>query len=180
MADYTTAGGGVTVNLGAGTTSGAAGSDTLLGFEDLRGSGFDDALIGNALNNYVAGAAGNDYLAGGLGDDYLDAGAGHDYLVGGVGADILVGNAGQDTFVLRAGDGGNTIDLADVLTDYQDATDSIGLSGGLTFADLVIAQGTGAHVNDTVIQRSSGEYLAVVQNANSATLDIFDFKTVAG
>lgn len=180
MLDYTGAGAAVNVSLGAGTTSGAAGNDIVVGIEDLRGSGSDDALTGNALNNYMAGAAGNDYVAGGFGDDYLDAGTGDDYLVGGAGADILVGNAGQDTFVLRAGDGGGALNLADVLTDYQDSTDSIGLSGGLTYANLVITQGTGSHVNDTVIQRSSGEFLAVVQNVNSTTLDIFDFKTVAG
>jgi len=160
--------------------SGAAGLDILVGFEDLRGSGLDDALVGNTLNNYIAGSEGNDYVAGGLGDDYLDAGAGLDYLVGGVGADILVGNAGQDTFVLRAGDGGNALNLADVITDYQDGTDSIGLSGGLTFGGLTITQGAGAHVNDAVIQRTAtGEYLAIVQNVSAATLDALDFKPVA-
>jgi len=180
MVDYTNAGASVVVNLGTGTTSGAAGIDTLLGFEDLRGSGFDDDLIGNTLNNYIAGAGGNDYVAGGLGDDYLDAGTGHDYLVGGVGADILVGNAGQDTFVLGPGAGGNALTLADVITDYQDGTDSIGLGGGLNFAGLTITQGTGAHVNDAVIQRTAtGEYLAIVQNVSAATLDVLDFKPVA-
>ena len=180
MLDYTSAGAAVTVNLSAGGTSGAAGNDTVLGIEDLRGGGSDDALTGNALNNYVDGSGGNDYLAGGVGDDYLDAGVGDDYLVGGAGADILVGKAGKDTFVLRQGDGGNSIALADVLTDYQDGTDSIGLGGGLTYADLVITQGNGSHVNDAVIQRSSGEYLAIVQNVNAPMLDLFDFKTVAG
>jgi len=99
--------------------------------------------------------------------------------VGGVGAEILVGNAGQDTFVLAPGDGGNALNLAVVLTDYQDGTDSIGLGGGLTFAGLTITQGTGAHVNDAVIQRTAtGEYLAIVQNVNAATLDALDFKLV--
>ena len=180
IADYTSAGGAVVVNLGTGTASGSAGADILVGFEDLQGSGFDDDLIGNTLNNYIAGAGGNDYVAGGVGDDYLDAGTGHDYLVGGAGADSLVGNVGQDTFVLAPGDGGNALNLADIITDYQDGTDSIGLGGGLTFAGLTITQGTGANVNDAVIQRTStGEYLAIVQNVSAATLDALDFKPVA-
>ena len=180
MVDYTSAGASVVVNLGTGTTSGAAGIDTLVGFEDSRGSGFDDDLVGNALNNYLAGAAGNDYVAGGVGADYLDAGAGHDYLVGGAGADILVGSAGQDTFVLAPGSGGNALNLADMITDYQDGTDSFGLGSGLTFASLTITQGTGANVNHAVIQRAAtGEYLAIVQNVSAATLDALDFKPVA-
>jgi Ca2+-binding RTX toxin-like protein len=116
---------------------------------------------GNALNNSITGNAGNNVVSG-LG-----------------GADTLTGGAGQDTFVLRPGDGGSALTLADVITDYQDGTDSIGLGGGLTYAGLTIAQGTGAHANDTIIQRTAtGEYLAVLQNVNSSVLDMLDFKVV--
>jgi Ca2+-binding RTX toxin-like protein len=127
---------------------------------------------GNALNNSITGNAGNNVLSG------LD---GADVLTGDRGADTLAGGAGQDTFVLRPGDGGSALTLADVITDYQDGTDSIGLGGGLTYAGLTIAQGSGAHSNDTIIQRTAtGEYLAVLQNVNSSVLDILDFKSISG
>jgi Ca2+-binding RTX toxin-like protein len=117
---------------------------------------------GNALNNSIAGNAGNNVLSG-LG-----------------GADTLAGGAGQDTFVLRPGDGGSSLSLADLITDYQDGTDSIGLGGGLAYAGLTIAQGTGAHASDTLIQRTAtGEYLAILQNVNSSVLDILDFKSIS-
>jgi len=46
-ADYSTALGPVTVNLATGTATGAAGNDTLINIENVRGTAFDDNLIGN-------------------------------------------------------------------------------------------------------------------------------------
>ena len=145
----------------------------------MLGGGFADTLTGDAGGNWIEGRGGDDTLSGADGNDALFGGAGNDQLMGGVGADVLIGGAGQDTFVLRPGDGGNTLNLADVITDYQDGTDSIGLGGGLSFANLVITQGTGPNVNDTVIQSNSGEYLALLQNVASSAIDNLDFKTVA-
>jgi serralysin len=125
---------------------------------------------GNALANNLTGNLGNNHLSG------LD---GADTLIGARGADTQTGGAGADTFVLRPGDGGGALALADVITDFQNGTDSIGLGGGLTYAGLTIQQGTGANVNHTIIQRTTGEYLAVLQNVNSSVLDPTDFKLVA-
>jgi len=74
----------VTVSLalaGAQNTVGA-GIDTLINFEDLTGSGFNDILTGNALANLLTGGAGNDSLDGGDGSDTLLGGNGGDSLLG--------------------------------------------------------------------------------------------------
>lgn len=73
-ADYSGATGGVVVNLGTGASSGAAGSDSLTGIEEVRGSAFDDILLGDDLNNVLRGNGGSDILSGGGGNDVLFAG----------------------------------------------------------------------------------------------------------
>ena len=59
---YASAGAGVTVSLaisGAQNTGGA-GTDTLLNFENLTGSAFNDTLSGDGNNNTLDGGAGTD------------------------------------------------------------------------------------------------------------------------
>jgi Ca2+-binding RTX toxin-like protein len=71
----------VTVTLatpGAQQNTVNAGLDTLTSIENLVGSGFNDALTGDA---------GANVLEGGLGDDTLNGSAGADTLVGGDGSD---------------------------------------------------------------------------------------------
>lgn len=74
-ADYTGASGSVQVNLTTGAATGAAGNDTLTGFEEIRGGAFNDVLTGDALANTIRGGGGVDILNGGAGNDTLIAGA---------------------------------------------------------------------------------------------------------
>jgi serralysin len=53
-----------------------AGSDTLIGIEGLRGSSFDDVLVGDGGKNVLLGRGGDDLLNGGAGNDTLDGGGG--------------------------------------------------------------------------------------------------------
>jgi Ca2+-binding RTX toxin-like protein len=72
----------VTVNLAAGTVSGA-GNDDLASIEDAFGTNRrhqKDILIGNAAQNLLRGMGGNDTLAGGAGEDFLKGGAGQDTI----------------------------------------------------------------------------------------------------
>jgi len=97
-ATYAGSSAAVTVDLAAGTgVGGDAQGDTLTGVEYLKGSDYNDTLIGDAGANTLDGAAGNDTLNGGDGDDTLTGGAGDDTLVGGLGANVLDGGAGTDT-----------------------------------------------------------------------------------
>lgn len=114
-ADYSDAGGSVTVDLSAGTASGAAGNDTLEGIESIRGSDHADTLIGDDANNT---------LSGGAGDDILDGGAGDDLLVGGAGSNTIEGGAGNDTVTYEGGSAIN-IDLSEGTATDADGTDSI-------------------------------------------------------
>ncbi len=83
---------GVTVDLLNGTASGGDADgpaqivgrgtvirhDILVGFENVRGSSFDDHLIGDAGDNRLSGGAGDDTLTGGRGADRLNGGSGSD------------------------------------------------------------------------------------------------------
>jgi len=66
-----TAGVGVTVDLSKTTaqSTGGSGTDTLLNFENVTGSSYNDTLTGNSGNNTLTGGAGQDTLTGGAGKD---------------------------------------------------------------------------------------------------------------
>jgi hypothetical protein len=73
---------GVTVDLGAGTSTGGSGTDTLSHIEDVSGSSSDDTLTGSSGDNVIYGVDGNDKMSGGAGnidgDDSFDGGGGID------------------------------------------------------------------------------------------------------
>jgi Ca2+-binding RTX toxin-like protein len=84
-ASYAGATAGVTVSLalqGVGQNAVNAGTDTLSGFENLLGSGFNDSLTGDANANVLSGGAGDDTLNPGA-----NAGGTVDLLDGGIGSD---------------------------------------------------------------------------------------------
>ncbi|HVI89161.1 MAG TPA: Ig-like domain-containing protein [Dongiaceae bacterium] len=117
--DYSTASHGVAVDLGLGTATGD-GSDTLVGIENVTGSGFDDTITGNTGSNVLLGGAGNDILHGGDGNDTL---------TGGTGLDQLFGDAGTDTLKWDSADkldGGTGFDTVDA---NLSSTDTIDLRG---------------------------------------------------
>ena len=68
-ADYVGAGGAVTVSLLTNTSSGAAGNDTLVALENIRGGQFADNLTGNSGNNVLSGGPSGDVMSGGGGSD---------------------------------------------------------------------------------------------------------------
>nr|WP_254444637.1 VCBS domain-containing protein [Ruegeria arenilitoris] len=113
-------------------------------------------VYGGSANDLLVGTAAGETLSGGNGDDRLD-GAG--------GIDTLIGGSGADEFILLLGDG------ADVVTDYLDGTDTFGLSGGLSFGDLVIDDGG---TTETTIS-AGGEVLAVVQGVSDDMFGSEDF-----
>ena len=88
LADYSGASAAVSVDQAAGTATGGAGDDTLMGIETVWGSNYDDTLVGDSGANNLLGGAGNDSLDGGLGNDTLNA-TGNDTLQGGGGIDTV-------------------------------------------------------------------------------------------
>jgi Ca2+-binding RTX toxin-like protein len=69
---YAEAGSAVSVSLLSGKATGGAGTDQLLGFENLIGSDFNDSLTGDGGANVLVGGAGDDLLDGQAGVDTAD------------------------------------------------------------------------------------------------------------
>src|SRR6185369_581420 len=93
----------VTIDLTAAVWSYSAGSETVTGFENIRGAGANstgviETLRGNSSNNIIYGNGGNDIIFGEAGLDTLYGGDGDDTLNGGAGTDTLNGDAGNDTY----------------------------------------------------------------------------------
>ena len=144
-----------------------------LGFDEEFFIINDDLNLTTSASDLIAGTGGSDTIDGGAGDDMIFGNEGADTLTGGTGADTLTGGTGADTFVYAQGDGGATIDLADLLTDFEDGIDHIGLTGGLTFADLTIADGGTA--DTTISVTATSEILTMVQNVTADLLTETDF-----
>ncbi|WP_293127991.1 hypothetical protein [Microcoleus sp. bin38.metabat.b11b12b14.051] len=150
---------------------GTDGNDIMTGI-----LGNNIALKGRSGNDILSGNNGNDKLEGGKGQDTLDGGAGNDILEGGKGKDILTGGMGSDLFELEWRSAGNTLELADVITDFQKGADKLNLADGLGLSNVNITQGTGIYAGDTLLQvASTGQYLAVLRGVNYASINVADF-----
>jgi len=161
---------------GNDTLEGGQGNDQLYGEAGndlLEGGNGNDELYGEAGNDFLIGGTGNDILEGGIGNDYLFGGANDDWLNGGSGNDLLEGGIGSDTFVLATGAGFNTIG------DFEISADFLGLSGGLTFDNLLITQGTGVNTNDTLLKiEDTGELLATLSGVQADTITNSHFTVI--
>jgi Ca2+-binding RTX toxin-like protein len=147
-------------NGGSDTISGGDGNDIVYGGDD------NDSLDGGAGADRLYGDAGNDTLIGGEGNDILYGGAGDDLLDGGAGSDRLYGNAGIDTFVLASGMG------RDNIYSFEDGTDAIQLEGGLSFADLEIAE----MGSSTLIKvAATGESIGLLYGVDAGLINGSDF-----
>jgi Ca2+-binding RTX toxin-like protein len=178
---------------------GGVGNDSLLGGvgnDILSGDFGDDILFGEAGNDLVFGDDGNDRLYGGDGFDELNGGIGKDFLYGGNNNDTLFGNNDNDTLYGEAGDdilnGGQGSDVlrgglnndifviavgngSDIVQDFQDGFDKMGLSGGLLFSQLTIL---GSGTNTLIKNTSSGETFATLQNVSSTLITNLDFLVI--
>ncbi|WP_445635620.1 FG-GAP repeat protein [Nostoc sp. DSM 114161] len=131
----------------------------------LFGGNGNDRLNGTPGNDYLKGGNGKDSLNGGNGNDTLTGGNGNDLLSGGFGNDTLTGGNGKDKFVLAATQGTDTI------TDFCKGTDSIALSGGLTFNQLSFS-------GHKIIVTATDEILATLTGINTTTLTAANFSIV--
>ena len=129
-------------NRGEDSLTGGAGNDTVRGGRDndnVFGNDGNDLVNGNRGVDNVDGGAGDDTVRGGMDNDVLLGGEGNDLLTGDFGVDVLIGNAGSDIFTLRTEIAGAA--NADALLDVNVAEgDRIGLTGGVTFANLILQE----------------------------------------
>ena len=141
---------GVVVDMVAGTSTGSAGNDTFVNFEQVAGSNFADIITGDSGDNFLFGLGGGDTLLGGEGNDGFEAGdgddtvmgeAGNDFIDGGLGDDTLNGGAGVDTVSFSSPAGGVSVDLA--------AGTAIGGTGSDTLLGIENVNGTS--FNDAIV-----------------------------
>ncbi len=140
------------------TVMGTSENDNLVGFMA------NDLIYGNRSDDNVFGDDGNDLLYGGKGNDIINGGAGADMIYGNLGDDILIGGLGGDRFNFRSNDGNN------IITDFEDGIDVIGLDRGLGFQQLTISQ----IGNDTRI--SANQLSIVLQGIKESDITVEDFR----
>jgi Ca2+-binding RTX toxin-like protein len=99
----------------------------LLNIENLRGSQFNDKLLGDNGANTLEGEEGSDTLIGRGGWDTLIGDDGNDKLIGGRGGDRLTGGAGADRFIYTSAK--DSVVALDAIMDFQRKQDRIDLSG---------------------------------------------------
>jgi subtilisin-like proprotein convertase family protein len=154
---------------GDDVVKGDSGNDIILGDinnDFLAGNEGNDTIFGNSDNDVLDGNQGNDLLFGGQGSDTLLGGSGQDILSGDIGNDSLIGGVDIDRFDFRPGDGN------DIIADFQDGFDLIGLQDGLAFEQLQIVQ----FGNDTQI--TAPGLTITLQGINVAVLNSADFVAV--
>lgn len=120
------------------------------------------AFANYRFDQVLRGKDSKDTLIGGLGNDLLEGFKGRDTLIGGKGNDILTGGNGEDIFVLQTKSG------KDMITDFQQGYDVLGLSQGLSFSRL------GFSGND-IFLKDTGETLATLSGFNTQTLTAGNF-----
>ncbi len=157
----------------AGSTTDAAYRKAFAGDDVLRGSQFNDRLVGYAGDDKMVGRGGKDELRGLAGADSLDGGrdadrlsggAGRDLIRGGHGDDKLWGGADRDIFVFDRSDG------EDQIADFVDGEDKIEIESGASRFGQLDIRDVGRHVeiafDDTVI---------LVRNADADDFSARDF-----
>ena len=159
-------------NEGADLIFGLFGDDTLYGDQEndsLDGGEGKDLLLGGDGNDVLCGDTDNDTLYGGNGNDILSGGAGNDFLSGDGGDDTLSGGSGSDLFLLNPSLG------SDIITDFRQGEDLIGLNSGLSFAQLTISSSN----NETLIAvTDTNQLLAKLNGVTPGILTASDFTQV--
>lgn len=124
--------------------------ETLSGFENISGTGFNDKIAGDGNANSLYGIGGNDIIRSGGGNDYLSGGDGSDTLYGDAGADTLYGGNGDDILYANANGDGSLYDRL-----YGEAgNDTLYVDSGMATVDTVDGgTGTDILVWNTVLAR---------------------------
>ena len=159
----------VTVDLsavGAQTSRGDAAGDTLINFENILGSRFDDTLTGTTGINVLTGGQGNDTLIGLGGADTLDGSVGTDT------ASYAASTAGV-TVNLGAGTGSGGDAQGDTLISIENVIGSAlaDTLTGSTTANVI----TGGAGDDTLIGTTGADTLDGGDDVDTA-----DFSTTSG
>lgn len=125
-----TTGGAIAAHLGGFDPSPQQSSNSLSAAQNTSSQ---NATSGD---DAIAGTDGDDLLNGGPGDDTIDGGPGNDKISGDAGTDVLIGGPGSDMLVMRTSTAASDVSQADVVQDFEVGVDRIGLTAGVTAANL--------------------------------------------
>ncbi|UQR61116.1 VCBS domain-containing protein [Bradyrhizobium sp. C-145] len=107
-------------------------------------------ITGNAKLSFDASATSNAFVVlGGSNNDTIVGGSGNDIFIGKSGNDTLTGNGGADQFRLQTNGG------TDVITDYTQGTDKIGLLGGAALGGVSFTNTSASAAGTTL---NSGDF----------------------
>ena len=112
---------------------------------------------------------GNQSLIGTDDDDIITGGDGNDTLYGGEGADTLYGGSDSDIFVLSYDY------IADIVKDFEDGVDIIGLDDSITFESLSISNADG---HTSIADKYDGTIYMVLENITASDITADDFITL--
>ena len=111
---------------------------------------------------------------GGGGADTIVGNSAANTLYGGSGVgikDTLTGNGGADIFVCSLSDATTNLALADIVSDFTNGTDFIGLEDRV-FSDLSISNSSG---DTKIIDKSSNKVLFVLSSVDHTLIESSDF-----
>ncbi|MEM9218235.1 MAG: hypothetical protein AAGD25_28320 [Cyanobacteria bacterium P01_F01_bin.150] len=146
---------------------GTSASDRIEGLggnDRITGLAGDDTILGGGGRDRLNGGAGDDTLLGGKGSDRLSGKSGNDILSGGKGSDRYVGGKGNDIFNLQTGSG------RDIIRDFEQGTDRLGLSNGLSFEALDFTR----RGKNTLVS-VNGDAIALIEDARPRQFTSADF-----
>jgi Ca2+-binding RTX toxin-like protein len=176
MASYETSGPtasgfGVQVSLAnPALNTGDAAGNVYQGIENLRGSAYNDILMGDKQANLLQGLAGNDTLIGGAGADTLDGGSGNNTASYETASYTSINSDGTRV--------GLTASLANPSINTNDATGDVYINiqnlTGSAYNDLLIGDGnanylSGGDGNDTLIGGAGADTLEGGGGINAAS-----------
>jgi Ca2+-binding RTX toxin-like protein len=169
--DFSGAGPGVAVNVGATAAQKIFGTATTLtlkgGIENLTGTASSDRLTGSAAANVIRALGGDDIVSGGDGNDTLYGGDGNDTLSGGNGKDLIFGESGND---ILNGNAGNNVLVGGDGNDQLNAGPARNvLIGGIGEDNLKGAKGDDILVGGTTLYDDSPEELLAILAEWSST-----------
>jgi Ca2+-binding RTX toxin-like protein len=166
--DFSAAGAAVTIDLSVTTAqaTGGAGTDTVLGFENLLGSDYADTLAGTSATNVIDGGAGADSMTGGAGDDiYVVDNAGDEAVeIAASGTDTIQSSV---TFALQAEVENLTLTGTSAINGTGNALDNILI--GNTAANVL----TGGAGNDTYVVDNVGDQTIEAAAGGSDTVQSY-------
>ena len=117
------------------------------------------------IRDSAIGGSGIDVVVGNSADNILYGGAG-------VGVkDTLTGSSGADTFVCSLSDATTTLETADIISDFTNGIDFIGLEDR-SYTDLTISNSSG---NTKIMDTSSSKILFILSGVDHTLIDTADF-----